>query len=52
MNELQLNAKTMSSNQLGFMLDYSKSVTHFKIKEMFQAEIDDLKITSSLDARE
>ncbi|MEH6451212.1 MAG: hypothetical protein V7765_21280 [Oleispira sp.] len=51
MNEISVNAKTMSSSQLGELLDYSKSVTNFKIKEMFQPEIDDRKIKSSLDAR-
>lgn len=45
------SVKTMSSTELGKLLDYSKSVTNFKIKEMFKSEIDDRKIRSSLDAR-
>lgn len=51
MSIIQSNIKTMSSTELGKLLDYSKSVTNFKIKEMFKSEIDDRKIRSSLDAR-
>tara|TARA_R110000851_G_scaffold6726_1_gene26781 strand:- start:167 stop:865 length:699 start_codon:yes stop_codon:yes gene_type:complete len=48
MNEISVNAKTMSSSQLGELLKYDKSETNRKIKDMFQAEIVDGRITSTL----
>mgnify|MGYP005997091091 CR=1 FL=1 len=51
MNELSSNIKTMSSTQLGELLNYEKKEVNRKIAAMFQAEIDGGKITPSLDER-
>lgn len=51
MNELSSNIKTMSSTQLGKLLNYEKKEVNRKIVAMFQAEIDGGKITPSLDER-
>jgi len=45
MNELSSNIKTMSSTQLGKLLNYEKKEVNRKIVAMFQAEIDGGKIT-------
>jgi hypothetical protein len=48
MNQISLNVKTMSSTQLGKLLDYDKSTTNRKVKEMFQPEIVGGVITSTI----
>lgn len=53
MNELikVTQTETMSSTQLAEMLGKEKSYINREIKKMFQAKIDDAKITPSLDSR-
>jgi phage antirepressor YoqD-like protein len=48
MNQISVNVKTMSSTQLGDLLNYDKSTTNRKVKEMFQPEIVGGVITSTI----
>lgn len=51
MNEISVNAKTMSSSQLGELLNYEKKEVNRKILAMFKPEIDGGIITPSFDER-
>jgi phage antirepressor YoqD-like protein len=51
MNQISVNVKTMSSTQLGKLLDYEKKEVNRKVLAMFEAELDGGIITPSFDER-